>query len=86
MDWNPLALCGAGTADEGCAVLEREPPTSPFVGALFSALYRRGAALYNTQGLARWKARWRPTTGLAYCAVQRPVPVIELLAALALIY
>ena len=79
MDWNPLVVCAE---QDACIV---EPARAPFVDALFAALYRRGTALYNTPGLARWKKKWRPQESLAYVGVQSGLPLRELVAVLALL-
>jgi len=78
MDWNPLIVCG----EEVCV---EEPERAPFIDALFSSLFRWGTGLYNTQGLAAWKRKWRPKEGLAYVGVQSALPVRELVAALLLL-
>jgi lysylphosphatidylglycerol synthetase-like protein (DUF2156 family) len=76
MDWSPLAVCAD---DVACAA---EPQRSPAVDALLSAAFRWGTQLYNTQGLAAWKRKWRPREGLAYVGVQSGLPLRELLAVL----
>ena len=78
MDWSPLAICG----EDACRL---PPERLRFVDTLFDGLFRWGTGLYNTQGLARWKRKWRPETSLAYVGVQRPLPVRELVAALILL-
>ena len=58
----------------------------PFVSAVTRLVYDRGRLLYNARGISDWKRKWRADQQALWICCERDPPVVETVAALALIY
>ena len=58
----------------------------PFVSAVTRLVYDRGRVLYNARGISAWKRKWRADEAALWICCERDPPVLETVAALALIY
>ena len=58
----------------------------PFVSAVTRLVYDRGRLLYNARGISAWKRKWRADEAALWICCERDPPVLETVAALALIY
>ena len=58
----------------------------PFVGAVTRLVYDRGRLLYNARGISAWKRKWRAEESALWICCEKDPPVLETVAALALIY
>ena len=58
----------------------------PFVSAITRLVYDRGRLLYNARGISAWKRKWRADEAALWICCERDPPVLETVAALALIY
>ena len=66
--------------------LAEDFPPLPFVGAVTRLVYDRGRVLYNARGISDWKRKWRADEAALWICCERDPPVLETVAALALIY
>ena len=66
--------------------LAEDFPPLPFVGAVTRLVYDRGRVLYNARGISAWKRKWRADEAALWICCERDPPVLETVAALALIY
>ena len=78
-DWASSASSAATTtAEAAVAATAAAGRAVAWNGALerfFALLHRWGNALYNTRGIARWKAKWRaPRPDVSYVAVDATMP------------
>ena len=58
----------------------------PFVSAITRLIYDRGRVLYNARGISAWKHKWRADESALWICCEEDPPVLETVAALALIY
>ena len=66
--------------------LAEDFPPLPFVGAVTRLVYDRGRLLYNARGISDWKRKWRADEAALWICCEKDPPVLETVAALALIY
>ena len=66
--------------------LAEDFPPLPFVSAVTRLVYDRGRLLYNARGISAWKRKWRAEESALWICCERDPPVVETVAALALIY
>ena len=68
------------------AHLAEDFPPLPFVSAITRLVYDRGRLLYNARGISAWKRKWRADESALWICCEEDPPVLETVAALALIY